>query len=82
MKITIKTTRMKEIIECSKYIEGMAEGTLQINDDIRMTDIYKLITRNDYIVTETLISGDKYAEVMINCKEITTVRIIGTDENR
>lgn len=46
MRITIKTTRIKEAIECSKYIEGMTEGMLQINDDVRMIDIYRLIMQN------------------------------------
>ena len=79
MRITIKTTRTKEAIECSKYIKGMTEEMLPINDDIRMIDIYRLIMQNKYIATETLISTDKYADIMINCKEITTVSIIDTN---
>ena len=75
MKVTIKTTRTKEAIECSKFIEGMTEGMLQINDDIKMTDIHRLIIKNNYIVTKT----DEYGDVMINCKEITTVSMV--DEN-
>ena len=72
MRITIKTTRTKEAIECSKCIEGMTEGMLQINDDVKLIDIYRLIIKNEYIVTKT----DKYTNVMINCKEITTVNMV------
>lgn len=75
MKVTIKTTRTKEAIKCTKCIEGMAKGMLQINADVKLIDIYRLIIENNYIVTKT----DQYGDVMINCKEITTVSVV--DEN-